>query len=333
MNKASGKVIKKQNLNHLRKELKKIGTATKADLSRNTGLSVVTVNSLLAELLETGEAKEDQIVPSGGGRPALTYSYNPNYRLAMVLLLNEHRGEDMLVVHVVNLFGERVFKEEHVMPLYDYKQFDEVITKVISQFPQISGIGIGIPGQSIDGQITVSSHKKLVGVQLVDHLETTHQLPVLLENDINAALNGYCSTHGMANPDISVIGLYFPKHYPPGMAIYREGRIEKGQHGMAGEIKFLPLDMNWEGEVSDADFIQVFCQIAHITNVILAPHQIVIYQNKLADRTLSEQWHSYQANHYMPSMPEMIFVNTFESDFYEGIKAGILQQLEEDLLY
>ncbi|GAA0372525.1 ROK family protein [Bacillus horti] len=333
MEKANGKVIKKQNLNHLRKELKRIGTATKAILSQNTGLSVVTVNSLLAELLETGEVKEDKIVPSGGGRPALTYSYNPNFRLAIVLLLNENHGEDMLVVHVVNLFGERIFKEEHVMPHYDYRQFDNVITKVISEFPKISAIGIGIPGQSIDGQITVSSHKNLIGVQLLKHLENTYQLPILLENDINAALKGYCSTHQMTNQDNLVVGLYFPKHHPPGMAIYRNGYIEKGQYGMAGEIKFLPLQIDWKSVLSDEDFIQVFCQITHITNVILAPHKIVIYQNKIADRLLSEQWQSYLMNHYMPSTPEMAFLHSFELDFYKGVKTSILQQIEEDILY
>lgn len=332
MGKSSGIILKNLNLNRLRKELKALKTATKASLSEKSGFSVVTVNSLLSELLASGEAMEDKVIPSGGGRPALTYSYNAHFRLAIVLMLNEQQGKDMLVLNVVNLFGECIEKEEHAMPQYNYKEFDNVIRRALNRFPQVSGIGIGIPGQSENGQITVSSHKNLKGVRLVEHLQAEFMLPVLLENDINAAVNGYCS-HYIDNVETSVVGIYFPKNYPPGMGIYLNGSIEGGQYGMAGEIKYLPLQADWGSNLSDQNFIDVFCRITHIANVILAPNKIVIYQNKVDDSILREKWEAYQSAHFMPSKPETTFSQAFQTDFYEGIKALILQQLESDLLY
>ncbi|WP_353625767.1 hypothetical protein [Bacillus sp. JCM 19041] len=161
MDKASGKLVKEINLNHVRHSLRQVETATKAQLAEATELSVVTINALVKELVELGEVFEDDTIPSGGGRPAATYRFNANFRLALVMLLKEHQGADVLMASVVNLNGETLKREDHSIPLFDHNRLDERIHVFLKAYPVINVIGLGIPGQIVDGAIAVSSHQKL----------------------------------------------------------------------------------------------------------------------------------------------------------------------------
>ena len=69
--KADTRLMKQLNISTLRRVLSGEGKATKPQLSRLTGLSVVTVNALITEMLEQGEVQELGMVPSGGGRPSM----------------------------------------------------------------------------------------------------------------------------------------------------------------------------------------------------------------------------------------------------------------------
>ena len=56
--KADTRLMKQLNISTLRRVLSGEGKATKPQLSRLTGLSVVTVNALITEMLEQGEVQE-----------------------------------------------------------------------------------------------------------------------------------------------------------------------------------------------------------------------------------------------------------------------------------
>lgn len=66
MEKANGYLIKDINLNLVRQAMKQIGTGSKSQLAALTKLSVVTINSLVKELVQLGELSEDETVPSNG---------------------------------------------------------------------------------------------------------------------------------------------------------------------------------------------------------------------------------------------------------------------------
>lgn len=327
MDKASGKLVKEINLNHVRHTLSDVETATKAQLAEETGLSVVTINALIKELVTRGEVFKEDTVPSGGGRPAATYRFNANYRLALVMLLKEHKGADVLMASVVNLNGETVRREEHFIPLFDHHCLDERIHVFLNAYPAIQVIGVGIPGQIVDGAIAVSSHQKLKGVRLIEHLEKTFKLTVLVENDVNAAVSGYCAQEIYEESDC-VVGVYFPDNYPPGMGIQLNGDIVKGKNGMAGEIKFLPIDVDWEKNINKKEFVNIVCQIVQTVNAILAPNQIILYQSHIQQKEWDRLWQGYQKNYPSISEPNIVVSNSFQSDFNEGMKALTLKKVE-----
>ena len=78
--KADTRLMKQLNKSTLRNILSQKRTATKPELAKYSGLSVVTVNALLSEMLYSGEVQESGNAPSGGGRPSMQYRYNYDYR-------------------------------------------------------------------------------------------------------------------------------------------------------------------------------------------------------------------------------------------------------------
>lgn len=331
MKAANTNLVKEINLNLVRQVMKRVEMASKPQLAALTKLSVVTINSLVKELHELGELVEDETVPSSGGRPALTYRFNYNFRLALVIHLKEpHKGLEVSAA-VINLENQVLAKEESTTTVFNKEQLYTMIGDLLTRYPSIKVIGIGIPGQIVDGEITVASHPEMTGIRLIDELQAQFNLPVLVENDINAAISGYCSKQELTDEEC-IVGLYFPLQYPPGMGIYLDEKILKGKKGMAGEIKFLPLQINWYQELDPDTFIEAVCQIIQTVNAILAPDKIVIYQNLVNPATWDTAWLSFLSRQLMPSFPEVILQDTFQQDFESGMRWLTLRQLEPPFL-
>ncbi|MGF7047341.1 putative NBD/HSP70 family sugar kinase [Paenibacillus sp. DS2015] len=332
MENANANLMKEINLNNVRRMMKQIGVATKPQLASMTGLSVVTINSLVKELLDYGEMFEDKAISSSGGRPALAYRFNYDFNLALVIHMHEKQGTDVIFTTVVNLHDDIIMKEEHAIPILDSTQLYEMIDQILSLYSSIKVIGLGIPGQSVNGEITVSSHEKLLGVRLIDEVQSRFGIPVILENDVNAAISGYCS-RAQSSESQCVLGVYFPDKYPPGMGIHLEGNVVRGKYGLAGEIKFLPMDIDWNGSFETEEFIAILSSIIQTLNAVLAPDQIVVYQKMIDEDTWIPLWELYKSKHMMPYYPEIILLNTFYGDFEEGMRWLTLKELEPSILH
>lgn len=328
---ANANLMKEININNVRQVMKQVETATKPQLASLTKLSVVTVNSLVKELCELGELYEDETIPSNGGRPALTYRYNYDFSLVLVIYMNDKQGQDVITATVINLENTILLKEEHTLPEFDQTQFLGIIKTILAQHSSIKGIGIGIPGQTVNGEITVSSHQQLKGFRMAEEIEARFGLPVMVENDVNAAVSGYCSQQEL-DEGSSVIGIYFPTHYPPGMGIYLNGKVVKGKNGMAGEIKFLPLEKDWYSPMKPEVFAETVYQIIHTVNAILAPDRVVIYQSQVEAEAFIQGWESYQAEQLMPVFPEVILNESFQEHFEAGMRWLTLKELEPNII-
>lgn len=331
MRKANATMMKHINMNNVREVMQQIGTATKPQLASLTSLSVVTINALIQELCDGGELIQDKIVPSNGGRPAQAYRYNFNYKLALVLSMKEMRGQQLISASVINLENEVVMKEESLLPVFDKEHVLHLIARFTAVHPSIQMIGMGIPGQAVDGDITVSSHEELIHSQLIREIEDKFQMNVLVENDVNAAISGYCTQHANLQEQ-SVAGIYFPHRYPPGMGMVLNGQIIRGKNGMFGEIKYLPYSPDWKQEMSKKDFINQVCRTLHTVNAVAAPHQIVVYQERVEKQELDLAWRVYTEEHTMPTLPDIVHQDAFQDDFNTGLKEMVLQTLKSSIL-
>ena len=78
--------LKRENTALLRQAMQH-GSAGKNDLARLTHLSFPTVSRIVDEMVERGAAQEIGTAASTGGRCAMQYRLNPQYRLFLCLRL------------------------------------------------------------------------------------------------------------------------------------------------------------------------------------------------------------------------------------------------------
>lgn len=334
MKRADTTLMKEINLNTVRRTLKVMETATKPQLAAETGLSVVTVAALVRELAERGELNEEDNGTSTGGRPATVYRFDYGHRLALSLHIHEREGIDTVFASVVDLRGDVRNHEERLFDTLDRDSFLRWIESLMQAYPQIRTIGLGIPGQAVEGRIEVSSHDKLRGTYPAKWIEEHFGVPALLENDVNAALHGYLLEE-IGDEEVEdgvVIGLYFPTKYPPGMAISWNGILIGGKRGMAGEVKYLPLDLDWSRPPTGEVWNEIVCRIVHTVSVVLAPERVVLYGARTDTGSWTACWEAYIRRHPLPAEPDIRWSERFAEHFASGLQDLALKTLEPKIL-
>jgi hypothetical protein len=324
-------LIKEVNLNKVRSALKVAGTATKPQLAEITGLSVVTVNSLVNTLIDTGEILPDVILNSEGGRPAASFSYNSNFRTVLAIYMHEYRGQDTAFYCIINLRGEVVDRIEHILKDVYVESFDSNIEKLLNKFPQIKAICFGIPGEEVNKRLVISDYENMREQSLSGHIGEKFHLPVFVENDINAAVLGYCYKNNIQG-DKCVIGLYFPDKYPPGAGIFLNGNIYKGRNGLAGEIKYLPLGITWElFDYKPAQVEDVMIKTIQAFMCMYNPDMIVLYGENISNAISNIIHEKCLSPVERIMLPEIITATDLNSDFEAGIKQIALNMINTEL--
>lgn len=271
-------VMKQVNKDLVRRHLKEMKRATKHELSVKTGLSVVTIQSLLAEMLETREVYEGELVPSGGGRPSMEYCFNGGYAYALIAFGFQKQDTNYIKVLVVNLYGKAAFQAEAYLEEIKQDSFDVYFREALQRYPDIKVIGLGIPGEAEGGTVTICDYKSLIGTGFLEHITEMFDLPVLILNDINAAIAGYAGEReGILNECIT--GIYFPRLFPPGAGIVINGQIYTGKNHFAGELGLLPQDTDWRNlDYGDVELLtEKIGDLLICYSCILAPHHIILY--------------------------------------------------------
>lgn len=286
-------LIKEKNLETVRALMRQGHDFTKPQISEATGLSVVTINALIKSLEALGEVKLSSVQASDGGRPAQSYSYQLDFKLALAVNLNEVKGVDTAHFKVINLIGDVIASQSVSLPHIELTSFDFVIEGLLKRHPSIAAICFGVPGGEVDGKMVVSDYPELRGKSLSSHLRERFLLDVHIENDVNVAILGYCKRTALKADGIAC-AIYFPEKYPPGAGYYLEGRILKGYRGLAGEIKDLPIGINWDQPLTDEDFQTAIMKLVQTFAYMLNPEHIVLYGVRLKPEMLSplKSWFS-----------------------------------------
>jgi len=106
------------------------------------------------------------------------------------------------------------------------------------------GVGIGVPGL-VDAERGAITHAVNLGVgtgglALADRLRRRLQLPVVVENDVNAAALGAAAHLRLGRIDMAYLSI------GTGLAagIVLDGELRRGPHNAAGEIGHVPVDLS-----------------------------------------------------------------------------------------
>lgn len=323
----AGNLIKDENLKVLRDVLRSEREATKPQLAEKTGLSVVTIQSLIKTLLENGEAFEGEIIQSGLGRPALTYRYNERARLALVIYMYEKNRADTAVCRVCDLYGKNVEKIEQSISEIGPESYDVMIEEMMRKYPAIEVIILGLPVVESGGIILASDYPKLLNVDLAGYLKKKFRCEVLIENDVNVAVFGYAMQKDERKTGC-IAGIYMPVKYPPGAGICLEGKVLSGRNGLTGEIKFLPPLIDWLNFSYEKEAVEDY--LIHAMKALFClynPDKFVLYSEIMDENLLNKLEGICRTPVEKLLIPEIEIKKELKEDFEAGMIQLALQKI------
>ena len=113
-----------EHMDSVRAALLERGSATRAELAAQTGLSAMTVGKLLAAMELRGEVRQDELLRQSCGRPSIVARYRGDFAHFATVTVAQREGESVFAFSVFNLFGERVHRDERVMEDVRPESFD-----------------------------------------------------------------------------------------------------------------------------------------------------------------------------------------------------------------
>jgi predicted NBD/HSP70 family sugar kinase len=243
--KMDGVVEIKSYLNKIKiiKNLYLKGANTASEICNEVGISLPTVNSLLNDLMSSGEViKHGRAESQGGRKPDL-------YRLAedafYVLSVDLSKFNMNLALYNCNN-ALATPKESHKITLNNEKETFDQICDHMDAYLQNSGIapekviaiGISMPGL-VDSQGGVNyTYFRFGKKTLLENFEARFHKKIFLENDARAmtlAEFKFGSEHNHKN----VLGLFVG--WGIGLGIIIDGKIYQGASGFAGEFSHSPI--------------------------------------------------------------------------------------------
>ncbi|WP_146906746.1 ROK family transcriptional regulator [Cellulomonas aerilata] len=213
---------------------------TRADLAAVTGQARSTVAARVDLLLSSGLVAPAGEAASTGGRPPVTFAFNPRARAVLAVDL----GATHARLAVTDLAGQVLV--EHHQPLAIAEGPDVVLDRVARvgtelvreagrEPTDLVSVGVGLPGPVDHGTGRPTNPPIMPGWDDADvpgHLGRLLGVPVLVDNDVNVmALGEHASTY----PEVDHL-LFIKVATGIGAGIISDGQIRRGAQGAAGDL-------------------------------------------------------------------------------------------------
>ncbi len=220
------------------------GSTGRAEIARSSGLSTQAVSNIIAELTEDGLVVERGRTTGKRGLPAVQYAVNPEGGFAFGVEVRP----DAILAALLDLEGQALFDRrvalDQAEPVEVAKTVLALYREAIEAAPvardRTLGAGVVMPGPfGLTG--LKGDRSELPDWQALDPVkvfETTLSLPVVVENDANAA--AMAERVRLAPQGLSTFAyLYFGAGL--GLGLISNGSLIAGAFGNAGEIGHIPV--------------------------------------------------------------------------------------------
>lgn len=238
-------LVRLQNLERCFASLRDSGPSTVADLAVETGLSRPTIKDRLKDLIALGLVAEDGRVVRRGqssGRPASRFAVSPRAGYVIGLEFGKHH-ERIVVADMANVVrGRYVFTADDRTSVSD--RMRSLVTRVTEirdahrDLGPLLRIGAAVPGAlAPDGLMTRSPiFREWTGQNVADMFARAFDVPIVLQNDLNAAALAE-HRHGAAADAADVVLALVWHQVSAGLII--DGAVRVGRHARAGEMSQL----------------------------------------------------------------------------------------------
>jgi glucokinase len=240
-------LMRRTNARTILRSLKKLGSCSRADLVRATGMSAPTVANVVSDLDDLGLIQWVGEGVSGGGRPPENLRFNADYGC----LAGVDVTADALRILLTDLNGTLLEEQNEALPK-EARSPDAVIEvlrnslKAIMQrrnlpSKKLVAMTVGVAGitNARDGiVVSVSDSSNWRDVSLRDLLKQHFACALFVENDTNLAAMGE-HFRGVAQAEESFVFIGIGSGV--GAGIFLNGQIVHGASWSAGEIGYLRI--------------------------------------------------------------------------------------------
>ncbi|MDF2962621.1 MAG: hypothetical protein K0S39_4356 [Paenibacillus sp.] len=282
----SQQLIKEINQVLIFKTIRERGPVSRSQLAKELSLSPTTVTVIVDYFMANGFLVETGKGDSSGGRKPILVKLAPNAGAVIAVDLEQNR------VAVLNMEAHILLEKQ--LPVMNNKELLASLTAVIDELinecrtrhsMRTLGIGIAVPG-IIDmqkGTVFTASNLNFNHLSLREELQEHFQLPVLLENDANAAAYGEF-LYGRAQQVQNF--LYLHAGRAVGAGFFLSGNLFTGGAGGAGEFGHISVDESGP--------------VCHCGN-------IGCLEKLISEHSLTEKWREWSGEKAaVPALAEMV---------------------------
>lgn len=254
--------------------LSKSHMISRAELSRELGISGATMLKIIDFFLERGVCLVDDIgyEYTSVGRKPVMLRFNPNFAHIISIYIEGN----YISIALVNMSGEIcAIREFRVLNVWNFL-FNGLGVVFNSLFAEVKGckpmgIGIALPAV-INSKTNEIIEAPLLGqadstsfANFLKQLEDSYHLPVCIQNDVNASaygefINNYnCSIESM---------LYVSIGTGVGGGIILNSKLVKGENNSAGEIGYMILGDDFEYGKESGGWLENKINLAAVTKML-----------------------------------------------------------------
>lgn len=312
--------IKRQNQQQIRDVLRSGKIYTKADIGRETGLSLATCGTILNEMLKENEILEVPLQRASGGRPAACYCYNKDYYRMIGIYADNGNACGHLGYVVYNALSEVIEEGREDVQEVNMEAMFRRLDLLMETYENVRGISIGIPGIVSEGKIKTCDIDTLELVELEEIIQERYQVYVSVGNDMNYIAYGAYDRQE-SREDMTVI--YLPQNHYAGCGSIVNGELLYGARQMAGEISYLYqaegiLRPGSEGAAESADFL---AKIIIYLTAFLDPSKILLISHDPDKVPWKEAVSKCKEILGTDRMPEIEMSSEFYENYIHGLAA------------
>lgn len=235
-------ILREYNSKKILSLLRRNRQTSRKDLVKLMGVSKNTVSIIVDQYIKEGVIREVGVKDlHKAGRPKILIELNPNVFKAAGFVIHHDGIEYVVTNYDLNIVKRGFEKMETENPLTIFNRIKEMALGFLSEYPEMLGVGIGVPGivNSNEGIVYESTNLKWKNINVTNLLKNDLPIPFIVQNSVKMA--SLCSNIFGESPSHSSL-FYIRIGNGVGGAFLIGEQIWNGDSWTSGEIGHISVN-------------------------------------------------------------------------------------------
>lgn len=225
------------------------------------------------------------------------------HRKILCISLFRNRNRIHIAYRLYQSQSDIIVNNETIKQRITIQDIYDVIDTVLLNYPGIEVIGFSTPGIVNNRFATTASINGFDDMNYKKLFTSKYSQKFIITNDVNTAAIGY---HATQNQYSSIVLLFQPMSTKAGAGIIIDNKLINGKHNVAGEMKYLPVNLLEKGAnvyKTPEDIIKIVKYISLSIISVIGPEAIVIFCSLLPNiEDLENELKTVLPQEYIPRL-------------------------------